>query len=273
MTLNDIAAGRTYLCSARDCVHAEQDATTARAAAFRTFGDRIESVSPRTPTPHHSASPAGSPPAPVGAVATAQPTTDSGCQAVRHAFAETVRPHSIEDIDEPESPPETIAAEFTPEIGMMLAPDTEQQFTAELKQIVLAEAGTRREESEAVVEALDAESTYLRDMSETVTEITDWVIAANETALTKRDFDDLAGLHETLATFREQCHRAAHERQESIRTTRHTAGSARMSQRNCMEFAYRTLSVDHPVLATIAELDQVCAECQRSVRAHLMRRG
>jgi hypothetical protein len=273
MTLNDIAAGRTYLRNARDCVRAEQDVTTARAAGFRTFADRVESVSPQTPTPHHSASPAGSPPAPVGAVATAQPATDSGCQAVRHAFAETVRPHSIEDIDEPESLPETIAAEFTSEIGMMLASDTEQQFTAELKQAVLTEAGTRREESEAVVEALDAEGAYLRDVSETVAEITDWVIATNETALSKRDFDDLAGSYETLATFREQCHGVVHERQESIRTTQYTAGSTHTSQRNCMELAYRTLSVDHPVLATIAELDQVCAECQRSVRAHLMRRG
>ncbi len=80
-------------------------------------------------------------------------STDDRCQAVRRAFAETVRPHCGGDGDEPSSLHATIRAEFSEPLAAALAPTTDTSFSPRLKRAILSEAGTRRIETDVLARA------------------------------------------------------------------------------------------------------------------------
>jgi hypothetical protein len=257
----------TYLEHARARVRAEREAIDAKLDAYATFLRRVGKLQARTPSS-------------TGGVATAGTThlspdtsgTDH-CRTVRTAFAETIRPHSVADIDGSEPLLETMREEFTDAVAVALAPTTEASFTPDLKRMVLAGARSRRSEAAALHTALDREATELENAAATVDDAIDWLAAANETPLTALGFDALRRRHETLTDHRDRCRELARDRQTFLRQTTNQGVEAGIRHRSLMPYLYREFPVDHPVLATVATLEATCRSCQRAVRAHLVRRA
>lgn len=194
------------------------------------------------------------------------------CRTVRTAFVEIIRPHSVADVDDPESLLETICEEFTDTIAVALAPTTEVSFTPDLKRMVLAEARSRQSEATALQKVLEREEVHLGDSDNTVDEIIAWIVDANETPLTDLSFDALQQRHETLASHRTYCEEVARDRQEFLQKTTNNGLDAGVRHQNLIPYLYQNFPADHPVLTTVATLDETCQERQRVVRDHLVRR-
>lgn len=257
----------TYVEQARTCVRTEQEAVDAKLDAFETFISRVADLqTDRTP-----ASVAG-----ITAGGTAHLSTDAtgtdGCRTVRTAFAETIRPHSVADIDETESLLETIREEFTDAIAVALAPTTEASFTPELKRMVLAEAQSRRSEAAALQAALKREEAQLDEAAELVDDVIAWLADANETPVTDLGFDALKQRHETLASHCDCCTDAARERQAFLQRETNSSLDAGIRHQSLIPYLYQDVPVEHPVLASVANLDATCQARQRTVRDHLVRR-
>lgn len=137
----------------------------------------------------------------------------------------------------------------------------------------MAEAETNRTETAAVYAALDREEAHLDEVGGIVEDITAWIAEANETPLTDLGFDSLQHRHETLASHRDRCDELAHQRQEFRKQTTKDGLDAGIGHKRLIRYLYEALTVDHPVLATVVRLEEICKECQRTVRSHLVRRA
>lgn len=258
----------THIDQASERVQAEQAAVDAKLEAFDAFIDRVEDLSPE-PTPSASAGITAT----AGALSRGTASTEDRCRTVRTAFAETISPHSVADVEESESLLETIQNEFSDSIAVALAPTTDTSFTPELKGMVVSAATTRRAEAEVLREALSREAAHLENAGDTVETITTWIADADETPLTDLGFEALQERHETLASHREYCDDLARERQAFLQQTTNQTVEIGVRHKSLIPYLYQDFSVDHPLLATVARLDNVCAECQRTVRQHLVRRA
>ncbi|MFB6196241.1 MAG: hypothetical protein ABEI80_08710 [Haloplanus sp.] len=258
----------TLIDRARTRVRTEREAIDEKREAFEAFIDRVSTLSPEpaSPTSSKLAATAG------GHLAD-EARPDDRCRTVRTAIDELIRPHSVADTDEPEPLLATIRTEFTDAIAVALAPTTETTFSAELKRALLSEADARRAETETMDRALAREDAHLEDAEASVAELTAWLVDADETPLTDLGFEALKRRHETLATYRDRCAELARERQAFLRERTNRDVRAGIHHQRLVPYLYQDFPVDHPVLATAVRLDGVCAECQRTVREHLIRRA
>jgi hypothetical protein len=259
----------TDIGQARTRVRAEQETIGEKMDAYDTFIRRVTELQ----TDQTSSSTAGITTTGGTTHLSADASSTDRCRTVRTAFAETIRPHCVADVDEAESLLETIREEFTDAIAVTLAPTTEASFTPKLKQMVLAEARSRRSEAAALQKALGREDAQLDDAAAAVDDITGWIVDANETPLTDLGFDALKQRHETLATHRGRCEDVARDRQAFLQETTNDGVDAGVRHRSLTPYLYQDFSVDYPVLATVAKLDKTCQGCQRTVRDHLVRRA
>jgi hypothetical protein len=250
---------------ARTRARTEREAVEAKRDAFDAFRARVADVSTETAS---ASAPAA---ATAGALARGESSTADACRTVRKAFAETIRPHSVADLDGSEPLLATIGSEFSDAIAAALAPTTAASFTPELKRRLLAAADARRAEVDVFQRALGREVAQLETTSETVDDVSAWVTAADETPLTDLGFEELRRRHETFDSHRERCGSLARDRQQFLREATSRGGEPRMRHRDLASYLYADFDVDHPLLATVAELDAACAECQRTVRKHLVR--
>lgn len=257
----------THIDQASERVATERDAVAAKSDAVDAFIGRIEALSPKPMRP-----PSTGMTATAGTLAGHTTSTEDRCRAVRTAFAETVRPHSVDDIDRDESLLETVRAELTETVAVALAPTTEAAFTPELKRMVIMEAQARRAEAVALEQALDREADQLDGAGDAIDEVTGWIIEVNETALTDLEFDALENRHDRLERHRTRCMELARQRQSFLEKTTKNGVEAGICHRQLVSYLYGDFPVDHPVLATAAQLDATCKECQRAVRDHLVRR-
>jgi hypothetical protein len=256
----------THVARARSRADAEREAVDAKHSALGAFVDRVEALSPEptSPAPEVTATagvrPAsGSPP-------------DDRCRSVREAFAGTVRPHSVDDADDAEPLLETIGSELSDSIAVALAPTTDASFSPELKRMVVSAAASRRAETAVMRRALTREMEVLEAAEETVDTVTAWVADRDETPLTELGFEALRRRHEDLAEHRERCDALARDRQSFLQGTTSQSAEVGIDHRSLVTYLYADFPVDHPVLATAARLGEVCADCQRAVRDHLVRR-
>jgi hypothetical protein len=257
----------THIHQARKRVTAEREAADAEVDAYDAFIDRVRDV-PTAPTP---SAPSGAT-ATAGALSRGGSSTDDRCRAVRNAFAETVRPHSVDE-DGADSLLETIRHELTASIAVALAPTTEPSFSPELKRVVVSVATTRRTESRVLCRALAREGGQLDSAAALVDDVTDWIDRADESPLRDLDFAALRQRHETLAGYRDRCDERAARRQEFLQGTTNQGVDVGVSHRQLVSSLSEGSPVEFPVLATMARLDAVCAQCQRAVRQHLVRRA
>lgn len=261
-------AVETHVHRARRSVRAEREAVDEEIEAYETFVDRLEEISTEQhPTTLEKTV------GPGGTQLQGTSERDDGCRAVLQAFAETVRPHSVADVNEEESLLETVRNELTDTIALALAPTTGTSLTDDLAAGIQAEADARRTERVVLRRALERETDVLTDAIETIDEITNWITEADETPLTELGFDSLQQRHRLLEGYRERCDRVIHDRQQFLNETTSMAAEAGIRHRNLVTYCYQDFPVDYPVLATVASLTATCETCQRAVRAQLVRRG
>lgn len=257
----------THVERARSRARAEREAIDDKLAAYEAFVRRVAETPPNRPPPSVAGITTDG-----GATHRPADASSDGCRSVRTAFDETIRPHSVADVDDAEPLLETVREEFTDGVAAALAPTTGATFTPELKELVLAEARSRRSEATAVQRALDREEAHLDGAAERVDAVVEWLVDANETALSDLGFDALRRRHETLAGHRDRCAAAARDRQEFLAGAANGGSGAVVGGQSLVQYLYWGFPVDHPVLATVAKLDATCRECQRAVRDHLVRR-
>ncbi|SDZ76668.1 hypothetical protein SAMN04488065_0149 [Haloplanus vescus] len=253
----------THVAQAIERVRAERAAVERRRDAFETFAERVQGLSPEP-----SSTSVG-----VAAVAgTRRQASGDACRQVRTAFAETVRPHSVADADDAEPLLETIRAELSDTIAVALAPTTDSSFSPTLKRAILSEVATRKAENDLLDRALGRELAHLDDAREDIDDITGWIADADETPLLNLEFEALADRHETLDAHRDRCSTVARRRQQFLRETTSRGSEPGVGHWQVVSYLYSDFPVDHPLLATVARLDDACATCQRTVRDHLVRR-
>jgi len=257
----------TYIDQARTRVQAEQEAVEKKREAYETFLDRVADVQADT-----APSPLSGMTATTGTHRAVDSPSDDRCRTVRTVFAETIRPHSIDDIDSSESLLETIQEEFTDTIAVALAPTTEASFTPNLKQTIITEAQARHSEATALRKTLEREQQQLERAGDAIDDITAWAADVDETPLTDLDFDALAHQHERLEVHRTRCEELAHQRQDFLQGATNNSIEVGVSHRSLVPCLYQDFPVGHPVLATVVRLDDTCKDCQRTVRDHLTRR-
>ena len=241
----------THVERARTRVEREREEVGAKREAYDRFRSRVESIPSQT---------------------TATGTGDTlvsssggtAARPIREAFAETIAP-TCED----RPTDELLAAELSEEIATALA--TCGTSTA-LCRAVRSETDQRRAELAAMDRALDAEAESLARASETVEPVREWLIEENETPLSARGFEELRTCHERLAELRADCDALVADRQDQLGRTTGAGGRAGLRHRDLQCYLYEGFPVDHPVLVTATRLDGLCAECQRAVRDHLVRR-
>ncbi|ELZ28463.1 hypothetical protein C474_15184 [Halogeometricum pallidum JCM 14848] len=258
----------THVDRATARVREERTALEEKSAAYESFVRRVAAV-PTEPAP-------SGPPRATTAAGTkfrAETAGNDRCRAVREAFAETIRPHSVADMDAPESLSTTIRSELTDSVADVLATTTEAAFTPEAKRAVVAEARTQRAGVAVTDRALDREAASLDDAADVVEEVTAWVAEAERTPLSELGFDALRSRHRTLAAHRERCEEAVADRQAFLRESTGRSAAVEVDHRTLARYLYQELPVRYPALSTVARLDGVCESCQRAVRAHLVRRA
>ncbi|WP_436347204.1 DUF7260 family protein [Natronorubrum sp. FCH18a] len=266
---------RTHVHVARERVRNELERVTEKRSAIEQFRRDVESVSPATPIHAGEATRAG-PATPVTPqVQLAQQRNHHStkpCERIREAFAETIRPHSVSDLEEPEPLSMTILAELGDEIATVLAPNVDVPVTPPVKRAICSTIDDRLAETDAMEKVLETEADSLVSAETELDAITEWLVAANETELSALGFEELRERHETLAQHRRSCDRLLRDRQAVLHgatTGRPTAGT---DHRRFLEYLYRPLPVAYPVLVTTLRLESVLADCQRIVRDHLIRR-
>ena len=259
----------THVDRAREAVERERDVLEEEGTAYEVFRRRVASLSATEMSGRAATGGTGH-----GVVAQAvRPDAgDDACGQVREAFAETIRPYSVENVEN-EPLLETIRGELGDGIALALAPTTDAGFTPETKRAILTAARERRRGIAATIESLDSEAESLREAGEAVDEITDWLADADETPLSSLGFEALQARHDRLTGHRERCERLLEERQELLVATTGRNASADITHRSLVGYLYTALPVDYPVLSTLTRLYDLLEECERAVRAHLTRRA
>lgn len=263
---------RTHIDDARNRVRAEQEALAEKMSATEEFISRVGEISPDSTATATTATTTATQGVATATHVQSGGSRTEGCALVREAFAETVRPHSVADIEDPEPLLETIKAELTESVAVALAPQANTPLSPGLKRAILSEAEGRQTEIEVMRQTLDGEAAMLDDAAETVDTITAWIAEADETPLSELDFDALQERHEQLDRHRERCERLATERQRFLRETTSKSVETGLRHEHIIPQLYEDFPVEYPVLATAGRLEETCRECQRAVRNHLTRR-
>lgn len=190
------------------------------------------------------------------------------CRQVREAFAATIEPRLD---DPPDSLSAAIEAELGTEVALALDPRTDAGFSPGMKGALLTAVAERQVELSATERALGVEISSLRAAGEEIEAVTGWIADADETPLSKLGFEALRARHEALSAHRERCGDVARDRQ-AVLDGRSCEDELALSHRGLVEGLYAAFPAEYPVLVTCVRLIGVCEECQRAVRAHLVRR-
>ncbi|MFC4551844.1 MULTISPECIES: DUF7260 family protein [Halorussus] len=249
----------------------EREETEAKAAAFEAFAERVadapvESGGAGSGGALSGGTPSGGGPAAGALSVHATGTSSNGVDVVRSAFRETVLPHADAD-----GVTAAMADELSTDLAAAFSPAA-NGLPRESKRTLLERVDERRSECRLLVAAVDAERERLDEFAAELDAVTGWLAEADETSLLRLGFEDLRARHDRLASFRETCDELARERQAELRGTRNS-GLKGIRKRELVDALYGNFPDDHPVLADLARLADLLADCQRAVRRHLCARA
>ncbi|WP_283402468.1 hypothetical protein [Halorubrum sp. DM2] len=261
----------THIDSALTRVEREQTHFDAERRAYERFQSEVASLSPQ-PATATSASPsaAGGALSVAGGSQHDAATTDA--DRVRELFTETVRPHSVADLDTEEPVLETIREELGDSLAFVLAPETDADVTPQVQNAICSKAQQRLQEITAMSSALNRETESLQAAARDCQSVTKWVEDHNQTSLLGLGFSELQQRHEQLSAHRERCEERLLARQETIHSTTSRDAQVGLEHRSLLTFLYQEFPVSYPILSTVTRLDALLADCQRSVRDHLTQR-
>jgi len=243
----------------------ERDRIEEKVAAFGEFRERVVDVSTDASGRGSRSARSGQSAGGTLAVGTTASSSADGAATVREAFGETVLPYADAD-----SMQEAMADELSPELTAALSPAA-GGFSTGLKRQLVSQADQRRTECRLLADGIEGERDRVREIADELDEILDWLATADETPLLQLGFEELRARHDRLDGFRETCDRLAAERQAAIRETRND-GLTGIREAELIDHLYGEFGDAHPVLADLAEIDALLADCQRAVRKHLSAR-
>jgi len=251
--------GTTPIHDARERAAAERSSVAEKASELATFRSRLESISPTQVTRESTTQTVSGP-------ITASGGTDRR-STVRSAFAETVAPHADGD--------STLAAlrtELGEGVALALAPTTQTAFTPELRSQVFTATRSRRQELAVTEKALDREADQVDAAMEPVDSLLAWLRTADQTPLSGLGFEELRARHDRLTEWDSRLETVIERRQTFLHGTTSDSGQVGVDNHDLVLTVYDDFAVDHPVLATVAELQGVLDDCRAAVRDHLVRR-
>lgn len=257
----------TAIEQARSRVADEQTFTSEKRAAFERFRADLADIDASQPS--GGAIGGGGPTRVVSAH-----TSGTDVSAVLSAFETHLGEYCGDATDTHDSVHEAVAAEFSTELAVSLCGgDSAGTLTPQLKQVVVAETNDRLAELQVMERALDREAESLAAVGDPVESVCSWFSTHDATPLTDLGFEALRERHDELASHREALTAAAAERQETLHATTGGPDAVGIEQDVLVEYLYAGFEATHPALATLARLDSLCADAQRTVRAHLCARA
>ncbi|THE65759.1 hypothetical protein D8Y22_06220 [Salinadaptatus halalkaliphilus] len=261
----------THVHGALSRVETERESVANKLDAVDRFAKRVDDLDPVSNAESIAPQPTNGGALAVSTTVRSPVTAGDQCEDVRDVFAETVRPHSVDDVDEAEPLQETIAAELGTELAVALAPTTDHQCTPDLQASILSAVQQNRSKLETMSHALKAERDSLRAALDALEPIIAWLVDANERSLLELNFEELQDRHETLSIHRETCRRCCQDRQAVLQDTTTYNGTG-MAHHQLVSYLYGDPPTTYPVLSTALRLEACCRDCQRAVRDHLTRR-
>ncbi|UPV99738.1 hypothetical protein M0R88_14610 [Halorussus gelatinilyticus] len=243
----------------------ERDRIEEKVAAFGEFRERVADVPADAGGRGSRTARSGRSAGGTLAVGTTASSSADGTATVREAFGETVLAYADAD-----SMQEAMADELSPELTAALSPAA-GEFSTGLKRQLVSRADQRRKECRLLADGIEGERERIRAIADEFEGILDRLATADETPLLQLGFEELRARHDRLAAFRETCDRLATERQAAIRETRND-GLIGIREAELIAHLYGEFTDSHPVLADLAELDALLADCQFAVRKHLCAR-
>lgn len=260
----------THVQTALESVERDRAQLADRIEAVDGFARGVDAIRPVSPIePTMTAATGGGT---LAASAAGSPSASPDrCREVRELFASTIG--AARDEAGRSAPlRDQLSDEFGRELALVLSSERDRQFTPDVKAALLSAVRSRRADLYAVDTALATEADSLRSAAETVETVTDWLVRTDETPLSELGFDELRDRHETLSRHRERCRRVLRDRQAVLHDATAPADAARIPHQRLVASLYSDCAVSYPVLATLCRLEGCCADCQRTVRDHLVRR-
>lgn len=261
----------THVTEALARVEAEREHVAEKRAAFERCADEIRAIDPvSTGDALDSVTMADG-----GARATPSAVQRDAARPERTARVRAVLAETLPPLDasEPGSPIARIRDALGDDVAIALAPNGGGRFTSDVKAAVCSAIATRQHELRAMERALDVEAASLCEARDGIQATIDWLTDADTTPLSELGFDALRRRHETLADHRDRCDRLVDDRQAVLHGTTSHGAAAGIAHRSLVEHLYGAWSTSYPVLETVARLEECCEDCQRVVRAHLVRRA
>jgi len=259
----------THLAEALTLVSTEQEKINDKLKAFDRFAVSVSRISAGsgigstvTRSMHNGNQ------QPLSVATQSVPDNDSRIQKVRSLFAKTVRPQSLEDIEQPEPLLVTIREEFSEEIALALAPSTNQQFTKNLKSAILSSVDRCQSNLKTMDNGLTAEKKSLENSISLSESLNEWLVSERK-PIEREEFEALKNQHEQLDEFRDQCEQLAIDRQSTIHSKTNNTLSANMSHTMLVDYLYQPLPVTYPILSASAQMVDACDTRQRVIRKYL----
>ena len=260
----------THIDSALTRAKQEQTHIEAESKAYERFLSGVTSLSPQP-----AAAPVTTPSAAGGTVsvpAGSQPdaaTTDA--DRVRELFAETVRPHSVADLDTEEPLLKTIREELGDSLAVILASETNAGVSPQVQSAICLKSQQRLQELKTMRSVVDQEYESLQAADNDYQTASKWVEEHNQTSLAELEFSELQRRHEQLSTHRNRCEERLLARQETIHSMTSRDAQVSFKHDSLLTYLYQEFSISYPVLSTVTRLHTLLADCQQSVCNNLTR--
>lgn len=249
------AIGKTIR-SAKEAVQTEQRRVTDEIEAYEQFATKLTRISTT----------ATSQPTPATFHTTVEQGVTSETSSIKNLFEETVMsvPHYEEDYDE--SFIEHIAAEFTPEIALLLKdPDClTEQHTSVLESYTHSAITERKD----LAQTLEREYDSVDHLGSQVFELSQQVLEISHGKFNCMDFGSLEAHWRRLETLTTKCDRIAADRQQLIDSPTRAVGCSN-SNISLNRYLYENLAYDYPILATIGTLGSCIYALQTQIEYHI----
>jgi len=198
-----------------------------------------------------------------------------GCDRVLELFEGTVRPYSVEDVDDGEPVRATAAEALGEEVAYSLSPETEGAFPEGVNGAVVTSTADRQSELRAMEKALAREEECVRRSLNFVEEAvaSDALNGREEPELLGLRFDELRRTYRELSELQEGLERGIDLRQETLHETTNHGAAAGVEHRELVTYLYQDFPSEYPVLSTLTRLNELCGERKRVLRDHISRSG
>lgn len=256
-----LLAALSNLRAAAVAVEEEQSRTAAERSAFRSFAERVGTMSPDEMVADGGAHVGTVSPA----VAMAEPS--SSLSKVREAYRETVMsvPHYDEDYGE------ALAENMAIEFGKDVAASVEDGRTLSpmIQQLLVSKATAAATQRDRVISQLDREADELESARDAFTDIESVLDDYDPPTLHGVDYASLVDRWDRLDAMEDRCGDVLETRQNHLneRETTQPRGPS------LADYVYKSLPVDYPVLAAGAAVLERIEDARHAVTMEAARRA